>query len=171
MLPLRRPVTEAGIEESYINGVVRISLSSAAPPEAHLLSDTTAALKAEQSERAARITDLEETLRTLRREARDAERVLLVTIADEMSAVEEREAAIPFTAPRADVTPAAGSTEASGALLTEAGGAELRAAEEDKRIEGAAAYFGVAGGEDVVEDVGGREAEAGANEPRGWAQI
>jgi len=141
MLRLPRPVAQADIEASYIDGVVRISLSSAAPPEAHLLSDTTAALKAEQSERAARITDLEETLRTLLREARDAERVLLSTIADEMSAVEEREAPIPFNAPRADDAPAAGAMEASGALLAEAGGAEeRRAAEEDKRIEDAAVH-------------------------------
>jgi len=122
MLLLLRPITEAEIEASYIDGVVRISPSSAAPPEAHLLPDTTAVLKVEQSERAARIMDLENTLRTLRREARDAERVLLVTVADEMSAVEEREAPTPFNTPRADVAPAAGSMEASSALLTERAG-------------------------------------------------
>ncbi|KAJ1481573.1 hypothetical protein T484DRAFT_2718780 [Baffinella frigidus] len=135
MLRLPRPVASNDIEASYMDGVVRISLSStSAPPEAPLLSSATAALKAEQSERAARITDLEETLRTLRRDARDAERVLISAVSDEMRAIDQREEPIPFNASRADVAPAppaADSMEVSGALPTEASGeeeeAELRA--------------------------------------------
>lgn len=116
MLRLRRDVTHSDIEADFVDGVLRVSLVEGATAAAdHMLSETTAKLKAEQEQRVARIADVEEELRTLRREARDAEGVLRSAIAEERRAMEERTAPIAISAAQACLATESDNSKETGA--------------------------------------------------------
>jgi predicted nucleic acid-binding protein len=140
MVRLSRDVEASDIEASYVDGVLRVTLAEGASSSQGQLLDATVALKADQEARLARVSDLEDALRTARREAHEAQVALCQALADERRAVEQRHVAITIGAARKTKSEASASASEADAGPT-AVMLESYTTDTAEVIAGAEAYF------------------------------